>query len=100
MSDTAPIQNNPAAGDAARTDDRRRREVSWFEAMANAWGQALDRQADRIVAQSDAVADGTDNPSTVNLLQAEAQRMAFLSNASHTAITTVGSALDTMARKQ
>lgn len=100
MSDTS-VQTNPAAGDATRTHGaQRRKETSWFEAMADAWGKALDRQADRIVEQSDLVAGGDDNPEHVNRLQAEAQRMSFLSNASHTSITTIGSALDTMARKQ
>ena len=31
---------------------------SWFEAMAQAWGQALDKQADVIQQKSDAVSSG------------------------------------------
>ena len=98
MTEMSNVQTNASA--APRPPNGERHEVSWFEAMAEAWGKALDRQADRIVEQSDIVAAGDDNPGQVNELQAEAQRMSFLSNASHTAITTVGSALDTMARKQ
>ena len=101
MSETSNVQTNPSAGATPRPQHGHQpREISWFEAMASAWGKALDRQADRIVEQSDLVAEGDDNPGQVNELQAEAQRMSFLSNASHTSITTIGSALDTMARKQ
>ena len=101
MNETGNVQGNPAAGATPqRAEGAQRPKVSWFEAMAAAWGKALDRQADRIVEQSEQVAAGGDKPAEVNALQAEAQRMSFLSNASHTSITTIGSALDTMARKQ
>ena len=77
-----------------------RTSPSWFEVMAEAWGKALDRQANRIIETADQLNDGLENPSVVNRLQAESLRMQFLSNASHTAITSVGSSLETMARKQ
>jgi hypothetical protein len=74
---------------------------SWFEAMAQAWGQALDKQADVIQQKSDAVSSGgTDNPSAITELTTESLKMSFLSNSSHTSISTVGEALETMARKQ
>ncbi|HJV95520.1 MAG TPA: hypothetical protein VJ608_05755 [Albitalea sp.] len=74
---------------------------SWFEAMAQAWGQALDKQADVIQQKSDAVSSGgTDSPSAITELTTESLRMSFLSNSSHTSISTVGEALATMARKQ
>src|SRR4051812_7043471 len=73
---------------------------TFFEAMAEAWGQALDRQADKIVAKSDALTGGDDSPAAVTALTTESLKMSFLSNSSHTAISTVGSALETMARKQ
>jgi hypothetical protein len=73
---------------------------SFFEAMAQAWGEALDRQADKIVEQSDALSGGDDSPQRVTQLTTESLRMTFLSNSSHTAISSVGSALETMARKQ
>lgn len=76
-------------------------EGSWFEAMAEAWGQALDRQANRIETLSTNVGDtGTDTPSAITELTAESLKMTFLANSSHTAISSVGGALDTMARKQ
>jgi hypothetical protein len=73
---------------------------SWFEAMADAWGQALDRQAGDIEAKSAAMSTGGDKPADVTELTAMSLKMSFLSNSSHTAIATVGSALETMARKQ
>lgn len=73
---------------------------SWFEAMADAWGQALDRQASVIEEKSAALDGGGDSPSAITELTAQSLRMSFLSNSSHTAISTVGSALETMARKQ
>jgi len=74
--------------------------TAWFEAMAQAWGQALDNQAGLIQQKSDAIAGGNDTPSAVTELTTESLRMSFLSNSSHTSISTVGQALETMARKQ
>jgi len=74
--------------------------TTWFEAMAEAWGQALDRQADTIQQKSDALNSVDDSPSAITALTSESLKMSFLSNSSHTAISTVGSALETMARKQ
>ena len=73
---------------------------SFFEAMARAWGQALDNQASLIQQKSDAVAaGGSDNPSALTELTTESLRMSFLSNSSSTSISSVGQALETMARK-
>jgi hypothetical protein len=72
----------------------------WFEAMARAWGQTLDAQAGRIQEQSDIVSGGDDTPGAITELSAQSLKMSFLSNTSHTAISSVGQALDTMARKQ
>jgi hypothetical protein len=74
--------------------------TAWFEAMAQAWGQALDNQAGIIQQKSDALTGGNDTPSAVTELTTESLRMSFLSNSSHTSISTVGQALETMARKQ
>ncbi|MGE0803876.1 MAG: hypothetical protein AB7G13_02550 [Lautropia sp.] len=72
---------------------------TWFEAMAKAWGQALDKQADTIQQQSDALSGGNDTPSAITELTAQSLKMGFLSNSSHSAISAVGEALNTMARK-
>ena len=73
---------------------------SFFEAMARAWGQALDNQAGLIEQKAEAVnAAGNDNPSAITELTTESLRMSFLSNSSSTSISSVGQALETMARK-
>jgi len=71
---------------------------SFFEALARAWGAALDRQATSIEELSAAL-EGNDTPSAITELTAESLKMGFLSNSSHTAISAVGEALSTMARK-
>jgi hypothetical protein len=73
---------------------------SWFEAMAQAWGNALDNQANVIQQKSDALNGGNDTPSAITQLTTESLRMSFLSDSSHTSISTVGQALETVARKQ
>jgi tellurite resistance protein len=77
-----------------------KRSSSWYEKMADAWGDALNTQATRIVEQADKVAEGFDTPSEITQLTAESLRMNFISNSSHTSLTSVGSALETLARKQ
>lgn len=73
---------------------------SWFEAMADAWGQALNSQAEAIELKSAEVSNNGDEPADVTELTAMSLKMTFLANSSHTAISSVGSALETMARKQ
>lgn len=73
---------------------------SWFEAMADAWGKVLDAKADAISTKSAAMDQGQDKPADVTQLTAMSMEMSYLSNASHTALAAVGSALETMARKQ
>ncbi len=73
---------------------------SWFEAMADAWGKVLDAKADAIGTKSAAMDQGQDKPADVTQLTAMSMEMGYLSNASHTALAAVGSALETMARKQ
>lgn len=72
---------------------------SFFEAMARAWGEALDRQAATIEQQSNAISSGNDTPQAITELTAQSLKMSFLSNSSHTAIGAVGQGLETMARK-
>lgn len=73
---------------------------TWFEAMANAWGQALDKQANVIEQQSDAISGGDDTPAAITELSAQSLKMSFLASSSHSSISSVGQALETMARKQ
>jgi hypothetical protein len=76
------------------------RSSSFFEAMARAWGEALDKQADTIQQQSDAISAGDDRPQAITELTAQSLKMGFLSNSSHSSISSVGEGLNTMARKQ
>jgi len=93
--------NNALASSGGTTNSGNRNSTSWYEAMAEAWGQALDTQASRIESLATEVADaGNDTPSQITQLTAESLRMGFLSNSSHTSLTSVASALETMARKQ
>jgi len=73
---------------------------TWFEALADSWGQTLDQQATRIEQMSNAIGDdGTDNPSQITKLTAESMRMSFMANSSSSSLDSVGKALETMARK-
>jgi hypothetical protein len=74
--------------------------ASWFEVMADAWGKTLDAKASEIEAAGDAMADGNDKPAHITHMTMLAQQMGFMSNSAHTSLQSVGTALETMARKQ
>lgn len=100
MSDSNPL-NSTLAVTGSVASNGNRKGGSWYEAMAEAWGEALDRQAGRIESLSQEVGQTElDTPAKINELTAESLRMGFLSNSSHTSLTSVASALETMARKQ
>ena len=89
---TSPLANNRTSRGAG--------SGTWFESLAQSWGQTLDNQAARIEQMSDQVgAGGTDNPSQITKLTAESLRMSFMANSSSSSIDSVGKALETMARK-
>jgi molybdopterin-biosynthesis enzyme MoeA-like protein len=74
---------------------------SWFEAMARAWGNALDKQAQRITELSAEIGEsGKDNPSTITVLTAESLRMQFMASNASTANNSVGQALEALSRRQ
>jgi hypothetical protein len=73
---------------------------SWFEAIARAWGNTLDNQAQRITEMSDQIGQGDEMPSQIAKLTAESMRMSFMANSSQTSMDSIGRALETMARKQ
>ncbi len=73
---------------------------NWYAAMAKAWGEALDSQAQVITDLSDQIANqGQDNPGTITMLTAQSQRMGFLASNASTSTSSVGKALETLARK-
>lgn len=71
----------------------------FYEALATAWGQTLDKQANEISTMSDSISNGGDNPSEITKLTAESMKMSYLSQSSSTSLDSVGKALETMARK-
>jgi hypothetical protein len=78
---------------------RRSGSGNWFESFAQAWGTALDKQANTISDMSDKLAAGGDKPSDITMLSAESMRMSFMSTSSHTSLESISKALETMARK-
>jgi hypothetical protein len=73
---------------------------SWYGKVAQAWGAALDRQADKTVALAQQLTAGEDSPGAALQVSAAAQQLAFLSTAASTASTSIGQALETLGRKQ
>jgi len=101
MSDLPSLSSLSATSGTANAGAGKKASGSWYEAMAEAWGEALDKQANKIVdLGTNLHTSGEDTPSAINELTAESLRMGFLSNSSHTSLTSVASALETMARKQ
>lgn len=72
---------------------------SWFEAVASAWGQTLDNEAQKITTMSDGIGQGNEQPSQIAELSAESMRMNFMSNSENTSVSSIGQSLETMARK-
>jgi len=74
---------------------------TWFEAVARAWASAMDTEAQKLTDLSNQInTGGTDQPSVETMLSAESQRMSFLANAEANSVSSIGAALQTMARKQ
>ena len=84
---TAPLQSG------------KNKSGSWYEAMAEAWGQTLDKQATNIEDIAGQISAGDDKPAVITQLSAESLKMGFLSTSSHTALSSTGEALKTMAQK-
>ncbi len=100
MTDPISMRNMNMMASAPALGSRVKGTGNWFEAFANAWGQALDNQAAVIEAAADNVGSGgADKPSDITKLTAESMRMSFMANSSHTSLDSVSKALETMARK-
>lgn len=76
------------------------KSASWYEVMAEAWGKTLDAKANEIETAADQLTNGDDTPSHITQMTALSQQMGFMSNSAHTSLQSVGTALETMARKQ
>jgi hypothetical protein len=74
--------------------------ASWYEAMAQAWGQVMDGQAAKVTSASDAISSGNDSPSAMVTLTAEAQKMAFMAQNASSSVNAIAEALETLATKK
>lgn len=87
---SAPSSGNSSSGSGSK----------WFEAMAEAWGKTLDAKATEIEQTAAKISGGDDRPATITQMSAQSLQMGFLSQSAHTGISSVGTAMETMARKQ
>ena len=95
---TTPI--NPLSVMAtAPSTTKKEGSSTWYQAMAEAWGQTLDKEAGTIESLSNDIGGGNDSPATLTIMSAESLKMGFLSQSSHTALSSTGEALKTMAQK-
>jgi hypothetical protein len=68
--------------------------------VARAWGDALDRQAEKTVRLSRDLNSGNDGPGAAMLISAAAHQLTFLSTAASSVSNSIGEALQTLGRKQ
>jgi len=89
-----------SVGSAGGSDDSSGDD--FFIAMAKALGSTLQKQADKVKALSDKLTNDSDKEQSKDqtLLMGESQKMSFLAQAVQTAISSVGQALGTVARKE
>lgn len=73
---------------------------NWYAKVAQAWGAALDRQADKTVVLAQQLNAGVDSPGVALQVSAASHQLAFLSTAASTASNSIGQALETLGRKQ
>lgn len=73
---------------------------SFYEALSQAWAQALDKQATVIQEKSAELnQDGNDTPGALTGLTAEAAKFTFMSNSAHTSMSDASEGLKTVAQK-
>lgn len=93
------IDNNTAIALAPAAAEANKKSGSWFQAMADAWGKTLDEQANTIQDLSTRVSAGEDKASNLSAMSVETLRFGYLTTSSHTAITSAGEGLKSMASK-
>jgi flagellar hook-basal body complex protein FliE len=74
--------------------DKKKGSGSWFEALAEALGKALDKQAAKIEELSGQITDenAKDKPSTMTQLQAATQKLSFMMSSADNILKTLGEA--------
>lgn len=88
------------AGMSARAGSSSGDRNSWFKAMADAWGNTMDAQANRITQISDEIAGGADQPSSMVQLTAASLKFGFEAQNAATSINSVAEGLKAVARKE
>lgn len=73
--------------------------LTWYQALAGAWGDALDLQANQITDLANQVENGTNDPKTLTLLTAQSLEFSFAATSANTSISKAGDGLETIARK-
>ena len=90
-----------SAASAGLTSPSESDRKSWYEAMAQAWGQSLNNQAQVITQLSNEIGNGgSDQPAQITQLTAESMRFSFMATNASTATTSVGDGLESLGRKQ
>jgi hypothetical protein len=86
---------------AAEHGKKAKGAASWLEALAEALGAALDKQAAKVSDLAGQITDSNanDKPSTMTQLTTESQRLSFMMNSVDQTIKTIGESLSTAARK-
>jgi hypothetical protein len=99
MSTNTPINPVSVMATSPNPGKKSASNGTWYQAMAEAWGQTLDQQASTMETLAAEISNGGDKPSTLTLMSAESLKMGFLAQSSHTALSSTGEALKTMAQK-
>jgi hypothetical protein len=73
---------------------------NFYEALARAWGESLDRQAQIISDKSAELnQEGNDTPGAITQLTAESAKISFMAQMSQTSMSQSAKALETVAQK-
>jgi hypothetical protein len=91
-----PTEPTRAKGAISAKDD----VTSWYSKLAQAWGAALDRQAQKTVHLSQEMNAPDATPGTAMLVSAAAHQLTFLSTAASNVSNSIGEALQTLGRRQ
>lgn len=100
--DTSGLSTAVLSGTTSSSSKGKDGGGSWFQAIADAWGKTLDAKAGELESLAngpEGLGQGNDKPATVTKLTAVALQFQFLSNASHTQLSSIGSGLEATARK-
>ena len=99
MSPTSSAVGGSRSSSLAPRGGDQSKATSWYEALAKAWGQSLDTQAGQIEDLAIRIDGGDDKPSTLTQLSAASGKMQFLATSSSSSLGSIGTSLETMARK-